>query len=104
MLPIFKFQLGLERFTSMPNLLNMLFLGLGASALCFVTWNFALGILGPVKTSVYIYLCPVITIVVSAIVLREEITFVAILGVVFILVGLYLSEKKSVSFYKGGEK
>jgi hypothetical protein len=33
-----------------------LYLGLGASALCFVTWNFAVKELGAVKTSVYIYM------------------------------------------------
>ena len=37
------------------NIFNILFLGLGASALCFVTWNSAVRVLGAVKTSVYIY-------------------------------------------------
>ena len=96
MLPLFGFQLDMARFASIPNLFNMLFLGLGASALCFVTWNYALGILGAVKTSVYIYISPVVTIVVSAIILHEKITIVAIIGVIFILSGLYLSEKKSL--------
>lgn len=35
---------------------DILYLGLGASALCFVTWNFAVKELGAVKTSVYIYM------------------------------------------------
>ena len=36
---IFSFELGNERFTQPVNLFNILFLGLGASALCFVTWK-----------------------------------------------------------------
>ena len=36
------------QFTDMKNILNLLFLGLGASALCFVTWNTGVKILGPV--------------------------------------------------------
>lgn len=41
---------------------NLVFLGLGASALCFVTWNMAVKELGPVKTSLYIYLVPALTV------------------------------------------
>ncbi|MBN3522688.1 DMT family transporter [Paenibacillus apiarius] len=42
-------HLGLERFAEPVNLLNILFLGLGASALCFVTWNWCVGVLGAIK-------------------------------------------------------
>ena len=38
---IFDCRLGLERFASPVNTLNLLYLGFGASALCFVTWNWA---------------------------------------------------------------
>lgn len=40
---------------------NLLFLGLGASAACFATWNFAVKHLGAVVTSTYIYLVPALT-------------------------------------------
>ncbi len=94
LLPLFGFETGLERFASMPNLLNMLFLGLAASAVCYMTWNYALKVLGAVKTSVYIYVIPVMTIVISATVLQEKITLVAAAGAILILSGLYLSERK----------
>lgn len=93
-LPLFNFHWNLARFTYLPNVFHMLFLGLGASALCFVTWNFAVGVLGPVKTSVYIYFNPIVTVVTSAIILHERITPVAMLGAVLILAGLYLSERR----------
>lgn len=95
LLVLFDFQLDLSRFTSAVNLFNMLFLGLGASALCFITWNFAVKVLGAVKTSAYIYLGPVISILTSAIVIQERITLLAILGVGLILAGLILSEKSA---------
>jgi drug/metabolite transporter (DMT)-like permease len=94
-LPLSDFRLGLERLAVLPNLLNLLFLGVGASALCFATWNFAVTVLGPVKTSVYIYMTPVITIAASALLLDEKITPVAAVGVVLILGGMYLSERKA---------
>lgn len=73
---------------------NLLFLGLGASALCFVTWNTAVKRLGSVKTSVYIYMVPVITAVTSALILHETITATAVCGIVLTLAGLFLSEKR----------
>jgi drug/metabolite transporter (DMT)-like permease len=92
---LFDFRLGLSRFTDPVCLFNIIYLGLGASALCFVTWNFAVKALGAVKTSVYIYMVPVITVVASALILREKITVLAGIGTVLTLVGLLLSEKKA---------
>lgn len=82
------------RFTETGNILNLLFLGLGASALCFVTWGYAVKVIGAIKTSVYIYLVPVITIVTAVIVLHERITWMAMLGTVLTIAGLFLSESK----------
>lgn len=73
---------------------NLLFLGLGASALCFVTWNTAVKRLGSVKTSVYIYMVPVITAVTSALILHERISSSGLCGIILVLTGLFLSEKK----------
>lgn len=75
-------------------LFHLLFLGLGASALCFVTWNSAVKLLGAVKTSVYIYVVPVITVVASSIILKEKITVAVVIGTLLSLVGLILSEYK----------
>ena len=90
----FEFNLDLARMTNIKYLFNLIFLGLGASALCFVTWNYAVKLLGAVKTSVYIYMVPVITIVASAIVLREQITLAMGVGTALALVGLILSQPK----------
>lgn len=73
-LPVLGFRPGLGTLTEPVYLLNLLYLGLGASALCFVTWGFAVGRLGAVRTSAYIYLVPVVTLVTSALVLGEPVT------------------------------
>ena len=93
-LALSDFRLGLDRLASPANLLNLLFLGVGASALCFMTWNYAVSVLGAVKTGVYIYLVPIVTIAASALLLREPVTPVALLGVGLILAGLYVSERR----------
>lgn len=84
----------ISKIVSGVNLFNLLFLGLGASALCFVTWGYAVGILGAIKTSVYIYLNPVITIIASILILHERITWLTALGAVLTMAGLFLSEIK----------
>lgn len=89
-----NFRFGLTRYTNPVNLANMLFLGLGASALCFVTWNVAVNLLGAVKTSVYIYLTPAVTVVFSVLILKEPLTLVLVIGAVLTFIGLWLSQTK----------
>jgi drug/metabolite transporter (DMT)-like permease len=71
---------------------HLLFLGIVASGMCFVSWNYSLLALGPITGTFYIYLCPVITMVCSAIYLGETITPLAIWGAVLTLFGLAFSE------------
>ena len=91
---IYDFKINLNRFSELNNLLNIIFLGIGASALCFGTWNYCVKVLGVVKTSVYIYLVPIVTLLTSAIILREKITFLSLLGTIVTLGGLVILEKK----------
>ena len=91
---LFDFKLDLSRFVNPVYLLNILFLGLGASALCFVTWNFAVKVLGAVKTSIYIYLVPVITVAASVLIIHEPFTWITGTGTVLTLAGLFISERK----------
>ena len=91
---IFGFRPSLAAVLEPVNLLNLVYLGLGACALCFVTWNFAVGKLGAVKTSTYIYLVPVVTLVTSALVLGEPVTPLSAVGAALTVAGLALSEHK----------
>lgn len=75
-------------------LANILYLGLGASALCFVTWSYAVELLGPVKPSLYIYLIPVITVIMAVLLLGESLSHTALIGIALTLAGLLLSERR----------
>jgi drug/metabolite transporter (DMT)-like permease len=72
---------------------SMLFLGIVASSLAFLMWNKAIESIGSVKTNQYIYLVPVITTILSAVIIKEKITVATIIGAAFIILGLYISEK-----------
>lgn len=74
------------------NLFNLLFLGVGASALCFVIWTFCLNRLGTEKASAYIYLVPVVTVIAAALLLRETLSQDIIIGMLLVVLGLALSE------------
>lgn len=104
MLPILftaDIHINFSLFMDTKYALNLLFLGFGASALCFVTWGTAIKQLGAVKTSVYIYMVPVITAVTSVVILRETINFPAVCGILLTLAGLFLSASKKKE--KGAE-
>ncbi len=79
------------------NLLNLLYLGLCASALCFVTWGMALEKIGAVRTSVYIYLSPAVTILFAWLLLHDPIHPMALAGAALTLAGLLLSQRKEGS-------
>lgn len=92
-LPWFDFRAGVERLGASSNLLHLVFLGVIASAVCYVSWNYAVGRLGAARTSVYIYLVPMAAIVVSALALGERVTLVGMAGMGLILGGMALSER-----------
>ena len=76
----------------LPALLFMDFRwGFERLAMCFVTWNMAVKLLGAIKTSAYIYLAPVVTVITSVLVLDEQITTVIACGMLLTLTGLLLS-------------
>ncbi|MDE5879950.1 MAG: DMT family transporter [Desulfovibrio sp.] len=96
MLPILPFT-GLsfrsEALLRPVNWANLLFLGLCASALCFVTWTFCVRRLGAVKASLYIYLVPVVTVLTSILVLHERLTWLSGAGMALTIAGLLISER-----------
>ena len=90
-----NFRLDIARLANPVNLLSILFLGLAASAFSFTIWNVAVNILGAVKTSVYIYVIPIVTVITSVLILGERITWMSALGIAFTLAGLFISEHRT---------
>ena len=84
----------IEAFTIHKNILNLIFLGFGASALCFVAWSESVMILGTVKTCIFIYFIPVMTVISSIIILDEKLTLYSFAGIILIILGLVISGKK----------
>ena len=85
----------ISAFADKSVIFNILFLGVAASALGFLAWNTSTKWIGAVKTSVYIYLSPIVTVLLSVVILHEKLTAVSVMGAVLILGGLILSQQKS---------
>ena len=76
-------------------ILNLLFLGVVASMLCYVVWNWVIRKLGAVIATNWVYFNPVVTIIFAWWLLNEQITPWFLLGTLLIIVGMALSEKKA---------
>lgn len=71
---------------------NLLFLGVGASTIGYVLWALTVKNVGALKANNYMYLQPIVTLVVSAIVLGEHVAFIGYLGIALILAGLWAGD------------
>ena len=96
-LPVFL----VEPFNARPDALadptvslNLLYLGVVASLLCYLSWSLVVKRLGVVVCTNYLYLNPIAALCVSAFILQEPFTPVSVLGSALILAGVYISEKK----------
>lgn len=81
------------RFSSLINCFNLAFLGILASAICFVLWNKACAVLGTTRCTVGLYFLPVITALCAAFFLNERMTPVSVFGTILIIFGVFLAGK-----------
>ena len=83
-----------RRFGNLLNWVNLAMLGILASAACFVLWSVVCKVLGVVKTSVALYIIPVVGVVFAMIALGESVTFLEVTGGCVILFGMAIAEKR----------
>ena len=97
-IPLFFFkpwEFPLEGFRQPAVWMNLLFLSVVASFLCFLWWSVAVKKIGALPTSNYVYLNPVTTVCASALVLNEPMTVMACLGSALILLGVFIANRHS---------
>ena len=74
--------------------MNLLFLSVLASLICFAVWNVILKQLGTIQASNYLYLNPLFTTLAASIFLDEHITIYAIAGVAMVLGGVFIGARQ----------
>ena len=83
-----------ERFSRSTNLYNFGFLGILASAVSFVLWNYACKIICVVRTTICLYLEPIIGVAFATVFLKERLTLMSIIGTVIIIAGVVVANWK----------
>lgn len=76
-------------------IVNMLFLGIGASMIAYYFWASIVKQMGAIKANNYMYLQSIFTLIVSAIAIHEHISIVGIIGCALILGGLWIGDRLS---------
>ena len=74
--------------------LAILFLGLGASVICFLIWNKAIGILGAGRTALFGNLIPVFSSMEAVFLLNEKISYVHLISFILVVTGLLIANLK----------
>lgn len=80
---------------------NLLFLGVLASAGCFVTWGYSVKHLGTAAASAYIYVQAPISVVAAVLLLGDPMTALIALGIVLVIAGLVISESFDQQVVRG---
>ncbi len=97
MLPFFAVKpwtFPLAKFTDTAVWGNLLFLGLVASYICFLLWSWVTKKIGALKTTNYVYLNPISTVIVSAIFLDEPMKPMSFIGSLLILAGVFVANRQ----------
>ena len=88
------FTTSIFEFFNSSILLNLLFLGIVASMICFLVWNWVISKLGAVVATNWVYFNPITTILFAWWLLGEQITVWFLLGTVLILLGMFLADRR----------
>ena len=83
-------------FSNTQYIMNLFFLVVFCSLLAYVIWNYCLKQLGPVVTNNYLYLQPLVTMIMAFFTLGEEISYLGYLGCLLVIGGLIISDKLKV--------
>lgn len=83
---------GFQYSLSKPAIIGILYIGIFPSVGSFIFWNVALREVGPSRAGIFLNLIAVFTAIIS-ILLGKTITYVQILGGIFVFIGVYLTSQ-----------
>lgn len=83
----------LATLTSPVVLVNLVFLSVFASLVCFLLWNKIIPRLGNFTATNYVYLNPFFTLLFATLLLGESLTAIELTGCIIIVAGVYLAAK-----------
>ena len=85
-------KIELEYLLMPTSIINLAFLGIAASAICFCTWNIAVMKIGPTSTNKYLFVMPIVTLLGQVIYDKGQLGILSLLGMFLIMAGLAITE------------
>jgi drug/metabolite transporter (DMT)-like permease len=98
--------IGGKNYVELPDLsfngwMGVAFLGIFCSGLAYIAWYDALQALSTAETGVFLYIEPLVAVVVAFFILGEAITWASLAGGIIILFGVWLVNRPSSQIAKG---
>ena len=92
---------GIAEISSIPwnGWIAISFLGIFCSGIAYIFWYDALQVLPVAQTGAFLYLEPIITVIVAAILLKESILLATLIGGITIIVGVWLVNRQNQSAF-----
>jgi drug/metabolite transporter (DMT)-like permease len=76
-------------------IISILYLGIGASAVCFFIWNVSISILGAGRTALFGNLIPLFSSLEAVIILNERFTWIHVISMIIVFSGLLLANLRT---------
>ncbi len=76
--------------------ISILYLGVGASVICFFIWNIAIGILGAGRTALFGNLIPIFSSLEAVFILHEKFSWIHVISVLLVFSGLLLANLRLI--------
>jgi len=96
-------HLDLSRVTT-PSLLAVIYLGVFGSGICFIFMAIGIRELGAAKANIFANLIPVVTAILSFLLLKEAMPLLKILGILIVIMGLLMSQVSSLRVHRNSRK
>lgn len=81
----------ISAFLTFENGLSLVYLAFVGNALCYICWGGAVRAIGVLSANLYLYMIPLVTLLISGLVLQETITLMGLAGMVLVTVGMIIA-------------
>lgn len=75
---------------TLKNVAKLLYLSLIGNAACYLLWGNAVKTIGVLSANLYIYMVPIVTLLVSAVALGESVSLSGLVGIALVILGMIL--------------
>ena len=99
LIPIYitEYSLGFEITLNKPFILVLIYVVLFPGLAAFICWIKGISLIGPNRSGVFLHLMPILSALMAMIIFKEKFMLYHLLGAIFILFGIILSNRKSAN-------